>query len=493
MNRSFMKPTRSIQLLDSRLFFSVAALGVLFTFGSILGCKPDLPKNDTGPQVKVVPPDPMTVLVIGQPEIGPKLTRYWSAAREGGQITVVDRTLDEWIEGGFSVEENIDLVVYPPLFVGELAERNVIAKLQRSQWQSDGVNKDSYLTHFRRQLAHYQAQPYGLPLGGPHFAMFYHLPSFGGDRATLPETWEAFERKLSNATTIDPSVGPTAKLDMPMKEGWAAWSYLARVAPGVRIRGTYSTLFNRTNMKPLIETTPFVESLEQLKRVTSTRSLELDPAAVFRLASEQKSVAAVCFPSRGFSTKKPDDQRASREQLAITSLPGTDTVFDQRTQTWKERFSSEQTRVDVLGFSGLMVSVTEQTRYPKTAIELMEWMSDKQSATKLVFGYETSGPFRASHLGDIGRWAGDDLSLEVGDEYSEVVEEIHDRSMLMMFPRIQGAHRYLESLDRGVRKFLQNDVEAKSVLAEVAQEWEKITDEIGREKQIQSVEQEAGL
>ena len=125
----------------------------------------------------VAKPDPLKLLVIGDTEIGPRLVRQWKAHQEG-EMSVENQNQAEWIKAGFPISEGTDLVIYPTLMLGELAEAKKISKLEYAVWNSDEVDKDSWLNHYRRTLTRYGNEHYAVPLGNPHFAMLYNWAKF---------------------------------------------------------------------------------------------------------------------------------------------------------------------------------------------------------------------------------------------------------------------------------------------------------------------------
>ena len=141
----------------------------------LTGC----PKADDGQSsnkpttLTVAPPDALKLLVIGDTEIGPKLVRQWKAHQDG-ELTIENQTQAEWVETGFPVSEGTDLVIYPTLMLGELADAKKISKLEYAVWNSDEIDKDSWLNHYRRTLTRFGNEPYAVPLGNPHFAMMYN-------------------------------------------------------------------------------------------------------------------------------------------------------------------------------------------------------------------------------------------------------------------------------------------------------------------------------
>ena len=483
------RPAKSVQL-GRRKPIICASLLIGLT-----GC----PQTEDGPQeqreLTIAPPDPLKLLVIGDTEIGPRLVRQWKDHQEG-ELTVENQTQAEWIKAGFPISDGTDLVIYPTLMLGELAEAKKIAKLEYSVWNSDEIDKNSWLNHYRRTLTCYGNEHYAVPLGNPHFAMLYNWSKFSslGQQASdgetsksdtpspadfaLPETWEELEDALRK---LD------AKLDLPLAENWAGHAFVSRIASNVRSRGNFSYLFDRSTMEPLIEQEPFLEALEQLKRMASKRSLKLNPSDVFQLAANGEAVAAMSWP-----TSKAEFKMAERDSLAVGKVPGSNKIYDFRRSTWKERLSDKEICVDGLGFGGLVASRVAGSRHEDTATSFIKWVSGKRIVLKTSAQSPLTGPVRASHLGDLSGWAGEEVPLEVLEEYAAQVRSLHDRKLVVVFPRIPGSDRYYSAFDRGVRAAISGEEDPEKAMSQVANEWNKITDELGRRKQVNAMQRESG-
>jgi multiple sugar transport system substrate-binding protein len=468
-----------------RLLLAVLPLAVLLT----AGCPSTTETPQAVDDFETAAPDPLTALIIGEPEMGQRIARQWRA-RMDGQLDIIDQAETDWIANDFAIPADVDIIVYPTMFIGQLAEDKKILSIQHSIWNSEDIDKDSMLNHYRRTVVRYGNEPYAVPLGNPHIAMFYRLDKFKAKDVALPKTWAQLEKSLND---ID------GKLALPLAEGWAGHAFLCRIAPNVRTRGSFSFLFDRSTMKPLVGSPAFIEALEQLKRISDECSLEHNPQQVFETALQGKSVAAMSWPSAAFQAAddSADDSESNPDadsvQLAIEAVPGSTRYYDARRSAWKDRLQSEEVRVDTFGFSGRLASIVAGGKREGSAIEFIKWVSGKKIGILTSSESEFAGPVRAAHLGDISQWTGDRLTLESSDEYTAVVQSIHEQNIIVVFPRIPGSHRYYDVLDAGVRKAIGGDASAKEAMAEVAAEWEKITEEIGRKKQIDSMRRESGF
>ncbi len=477
----------SLSSIACRLKRLAICLSLAIFLLGLSGC----PKTDDGqtPETQatlsVAPPDALKLLVIGDPEIGPKLVRQWKAHQDG-DLTIENQQQAAWVESGFPISEGTDLIIYPTLMLGELAEAKKIAKLEYAVWNSDEIDKDSLLNHYRRMLTRYGNEAYSVPLGNPHFAMMYNGARFGlkteadGSAVAdskLPETWEELEQDLD---------ARGAKLELPLAAGWAGHSVICRVACNVRARGSFSFLFDRSTMEPLVEQKPFIDALDYLKRTTSERSLELSPRGVFELVANDEATVAMCWP-----TKEADFKMAERDALVVGQVPGSKMIYDFRRSTWKERLADEAICVDCLGFGGLVASRIAGSRHEDTATNFVKWVSGKRIILKTAAQSELTGPVRASHLGDLSGWAGESVPLEVLDEYADVVRAVHERKLVVVFPRIPGSERYYAAFDQGVRAALSGEKTPELAMGDVAKEWNQITESIGRRKQIIAMQRES--
>ncbi|MCP4779110.1 MAG: hypothetical protein GY880_33255 [Planctomycetaceae bacterium] len=91
------------------------------------------------------------------------------------------------------------------------------------------------------------------------------------------------------------------------------------------------------------------------------------------------------------------------------------------------------------------------------------------------------------------RWTGNWVSEDAAFEYADVIEQNHERGVVLMFPRIPQASRYLEVLDLAVRRVVAGEEEAQAALDRVAERWDEITDEIGRDSQRKRLRQVTGI
>lgn len=467
------------------LFVIVAALLTL------VGCFDSSGEKEESVKFKKAAPDPLTILVIGEPQIGPKLQRQWKS-RMDGELTIVDMPESDWLANDFSIDAGVDLIIYPTTFIGELAESGKIARVDYPVWNSDEIDKGSYLDHYARSIIRHGNQPMAVPLGNPHWSMLLDRSKFSDlaakteDQPNLPNTWSELKDSLDKLQ---------GKVELPLAEGWAGHALICRAAPEVRTVGSFSVLFDRSTMKPQVASPPFVEALADLKNMATENSVNATPDVTFQAVYSGDAVAALGWPSKSkpLTAGEGSTSAEQRGSLAVTATPGGDRVYDFRRQEWKNQISGATQNVEVVGISGLLVSMVSDNQREYSAIEFLKWVSDSKIILSVAPDSPRTGPVRVSHLGNIGKWTGESVSLDLADEYAATVREIHKSNLVVLFPRIPGSHRYYTVLDAGVRSALTGKKSPQEALDSVAQQWEEITESIGRKKQIESMRRESGF
>eukprot|EP01047_Picozoa_sp_COSAG01_P002875 COSAG01_NODE_80_length_27941_cov_1123.754687_11_plen_511_part_00 len=491
---------------------SLAVLIISFcALAGLTGCNETVEPEREVAEPVAVKPDPLVMLIVGEAGVGDRIARQWRAL-EDGELEIIGMSVQDFIANDFNAPEGeaVDVMVYPPAMVAELVNRERIRKVPTELIQSSDFNKFGLLKHFRVSIIRHEGETWAVPLGGPNFSLLVNSKVLG--EKSVPGNWSKVGRTLLQISSFDEQ-NPAgfqfpAKVDMPLAERWAAWTFLARAAPSVCNRGKLSTVFDRENIQPLINLPPFVEALEQLKSIASQRSRDLDPAGVFRLMQKGESAIALSWPSVAFDPSlneqidgegsgdlgtEPLGSEQTVTEFSIYPLPGALRWYDQKSERWIIRGKSDEKRVGLIGFSGLVASVAKDSLNEQTAWGFLKWLPDQAISKVTMSESAVSGPFRASHLGEMVRWTGNWVSEDAAFEYADVIEENHARGVVLMFPRIPQASRYLEVLDLAVRRVVAGEEEAQAALDRVAEEWDEITDEIGRDSQRKRLRKVTGI
>ena len=389
--------------------------------------------------------------------------------------------------------------------IGELAAQKQIAEIPKSVWSdTELLNNKEMLRHAKRTNVRLGRSTWAVPLGSPQLVMFYRQDVLDALGSKVPTTWEEFDRlieKLKATQTLSDDSGndlPTTAA-FPLKDDWAVTTYLARVAASVRSRGKLSILFDRNTMEPLIETTPFVEALNQLKAYNEGESPDRwqSPGDVYREMVEGRLAVAITWPSAHFTRNEDGsgfDESKVIDAIKIARLPGSIRYFDGSDKGWTERDRADSHHVDLVGFEGFVASFNQKSGHSLTAHEFLKWLPSKSISLTTMTESKHSGPFRASHLGNPFRWTGGAISPDTAQQYSDVIRQVNsDQSVVFLFPHITGHALYLDALNNAVQQCLSGETDASGALKQAAAKWREITEQLDVGQQRANLRKAQGI
>ena len=421
------------------------------------------------------PPKPLSVIFVATPGVGTEVARQWAASRNG-VLNVREVDLEELFADDYANLEKQDVIVYPPMLLGQLVADERILDLPDEVWDATILNNRGLLRNSRTTLIRFDKKRMAIPLGAPSLCLFCRTDVLQAIGVDVPETWEdliQLKQTLADAEDLKDADGNALPTDIliPTDESFAGNMLLAMAAASIRHRGKLDTVFDRDTMKPLITAEPFVDALVKCQAI----------AGEFESRSVQQCVSQFCRGDAAVAVGWPAESFVQEVQLSdeaidkcvITRLPGNTQWFDFSTQQWNR--NEQVAKVELVGFDGMQASLLTTNSHPTTAFDFLAWLGSKQTAVNALSKSPHSAPTRASHLGNSLPWTGDMLSVENADAYAEQLEVVNNQQVSLMFPRLRETPAYITSLSKQVVLFLQGRQDANKALATVASEWESIT------------------
>jgi len=440
----------------------------------------------------------LDLLAIGVPEFGDEIVRQWSA-KQDGELSIVHMPMVEFEalrreEGKLSFGSDYDLIVFPASVNADLYSAELIREIPKEVVDEQVFNRTGILRHFRRAFVRHDSEVRSICLGGLPPVLLYRkdvLEKLGVER---PTTWDELASALGK---IEKSKGDFEGLEsgflIPTKEGDATKIFLARAASEIRSLGKLTTCFDRKTMKPLLDQPPFERALKDLKSLAreSVAAGELSSEDVFLRFAEGKCAFAFARPI--VADPLSDEQIERSVTWGVMGLPGSREVFDLKEGQWTRRREGEKFAVNSMEFEVINIGVSTRTAKAKDSFEFAVWLAEKQISSKVL--PELTGPLRASHLGRIDRWLNlEDVDRDFQDGLSDWNTAMHEEKVVFMFPQLLRRSEYLGVLDESVAEFLAGEGDdVGSVLSEVLDKWESLTDEIGREAQVKELSRTSGL
>lgn len=421
----------------------------------------------------------LKVLVVDDETIGPVIARQWTA-RSTANLEIVNRSIADLESDDFLVDKEIDVVIYPPRLMGDFVTAKRFEEISDAVWDDKKqLNKKELLRHSRTTNIRWANRTWAVPLGSPQFVMLYRTDVLEQLGESPPETWLDFERiakKLASANDLNDSNGqplPT-RIGLPLADYWRAQMLLLRSAAYLRARGRVSTVFNRNSGKPMIDNPGYVKALEGLLTIAGTNYDQLskqDPKQTFQAMLDGQTAIAITWPSATFQS---DSESEFTDRISIANIPGSKSIFNPSKGTWSERDSETTQDVPLIGFAGLVASISANSNNIISAQELLKWLPSKPISNSVLAKSVHSGPFRASHLGNPVKWTGGLVTPEAGEEYASVIRAANENTVVIVFPRIPGQSKFIAALDEAVDNAMEGRESASDALKKAAGEFEQI-------------------
>jgi hypothetical protein len=188
-----------------------------------------------------------------------------------------------------------------------------------------------------------------------------------------------------------------------------------------------------------------------------------------------KAAAAIARLPRTNNNNFPQIKAQSISQLGLAELPGAAEAYSSSTATWETRPQGEDTRVAILGDDGLLGGVTKASPQPKSAQQLLIWLSSSSISSRVFPGAASAGPFRRSHAADVVRWLpADEMWNSLGPAFAEVAWKTESHSTTIYPPRCGIATELMNLLDRAVLNALKKESSPTAALDSCAKEWAEL-------------------
>jgi multiple sugar transport system substrate-binding protein len=350
---------------------------------------------------------------------------------------------------------NIDVFLTFVNWNADLAESGLILD-QTAWWQSYDPEVDhgpnAYLKPLDSFTSLYKGRRFSMGADNDAFSMFYRKDLEPGD---VPQTWEEFDRWVVEHNRPDQRL---RGLHMYAERFFAYTGWAARfISKG----GAY---FN-DNMDPLIVSDEGVAALEEQKRLVDQvmwpDAVSGDWTVAYSRFPEGSVFCAWAWPSLGQWAENPKTSKVAGKVSAMP-LPGT-------------MHDGELVRAvpHVVGWS---FSISRYGKAPEAAYAFIQWFCGPKVGLEAINRTGTLDPYRTPW------YQTEQMKKRYGEDLLRVLLQMTPQT----FPDIslRGANQYLDNLNLNLQQGFSGRKSPEQALKDTADEWQKITDRIGRGLQI---------
>ncbi len=390
----------------------------------------------------------------------------------------------------FAPQWMVDYIV--PGYLEDLTDR--VANDPDIQW-------DDIAPFFRDFSATYAGRIYTIPLDGDFHIGYYRTDLLEQEGLEPPKTWDDY---LKIAATFhgkdlngdgDPDYGSC----ISKKRGAQAYWFIYTIASAfIQSQGTsQGVFFNTKDMTPLTNNEAFARALEIYSETTNygpPDELNLDVGDTRGLFTSGRCALSLDWGDIGTLAIDPETSVVADKTGAMI-LPGSTEVLDW--ETGKLVPCDDTTcpyAVDGVnhapfaaygGWSG-GINAAADPKVKDAAYAFFSYMSQPaQANVDVTIGKTGFNPYRISQFLNRELWVKAGMSPEFASNYLGAIEDSLNSPNMVLDLRIPQNQRYQQVvLDTALSQFLAGELTKEETMQKIYDGWEEITEELGREEQL---------
>jgi multiple sugar transport system substrate-binding protein len=399
---------------------------------------------------------------------------------------------DAWV---FAPQWMVDFIV--PGYVEDLTDR--IANDPALEWED-------VAPFFRDFSASYEGRIYTIPLDGDFHMGYYRTDLIDAP----PKTWDEYLAiaEQFHGQDLNGDGDPDYGSCISKKRGAQAYWFITDIAASmIQTQGTsQGTFFNTENMEPLIMNEAFARALEIYDATTAfgpPDELNLDVGDTRSLFTSGRCALSLDWGDIGTLAIDPETSIVM-DKTGAYILPGSTEVLDWETG---ELVPCDETTCPYAmdgvnhapfaaygGWSGGINAAAEDLA-KDAAYAFFSYMSQPaQSNVDVTIGKTGFNPYRTSQFLNRQAWVQAGMSPQAASDYLGAIEASLASPNMVLDLRIPQNQRYQGVvLDTAVSQYLAGEITLEECMQQIYVGWEEITDELGREDQLEAYRNTLGV
>lgn len=385
-----------------------------------------------------------------------------------------------------------DVLFYGSLWVGDL--NPYLEPLPKAYLDTPGM-KD--LTTNYRAVATWGDKMIQYPIDGDRHYMKYRKDVFEneahkkkfkektGRELTVPRTWEEYDEVATFFNGWDwagdgqPHFGSA---EVTKRDDLMFSAFISRAAAYAKhpdVKGGF--YFDLQTMEPLINSPGFVRALEMFIKAQKYfppggNNFGLGDE-IFSFGGGQ-ALLSYSWDDAFIQAQQTDSK--IRNKVAAAPLPGSHEVWNRKTGKW-DKFSEPNYAPYITW--GWTSGVSKASKNKDVAFDYLCFFSNEANTENdLQIGRFGVNPYRNAHF-QPSLWTGKlGWDKEVASSYIDTLSSM-DKSRNRVFDlRVPGVNQFMTSLSAGVAAAMAGQKTPKQALDDVAREWNRIVERVGKDK-----------
>ena len=409
---------------------------------------------------------------------------------------------------------DFDMLEMGAPFEGDTAGRGLLDPMP--DWVKSLIDMDDYVDYLKAPVGTWDGETYRVSVDGDTHAFNYRTDYYASEELAAawaeegdgspwapPKTWEMVNKHSKFlAGKTDPLTGLSAYgfLD-PLKITWGGFGFYFledRAAPYAKHPDDPAWLFDPETMKPRVNNPAFVRAIEEVMELIEAGAypndqLNADPNTTAFQQFLAGTGAMVNWWGDVGSNARTSDTSVVGDVVGFSTNPGANQVYNSQTGEWEDR-ANEAPNNAYIGW-GIYVTnrVQGDARKRKAAWSAAAHLGGRDLSLWTVAYPSGFQPYRNSHF-NFDEWVNAGYDRGFIEDYLSSNADSYNHPNAAVEPRIPGIFQYYSVAEDILSKAFAGEYpSAQAAADEIAAEWEKITDQIGRGDQIALYKASLGL
>jgi multiple sugar transport system substrate-binding protein len=447
----------------------------------------------------------VNILTFNGPQVAEPLQRRapdWEKLT-GGHVNVVavgfQTIYDKALLDASTGTNAFDAYVFDPQWMGDFTGPGYLLDLTDRVTNDPQLNWQDIGPFFRDFNATYNGKVYTIPLDGDFHMVYYRKDILEKDGVKPPATWDDYLTIAAkyNGQDLNGDGQPDYGSCIAKKKGAQSYWWIISVAGGLlQAKGTNDgAFFNTKDMTPLFgpneAMTKALETYAKTVQFGPPDELNMDVGGSRGLFTTGRCALTMDWGDIG--TLAPGTFAENKTGATIT--PGWKQVLDRTTgklvacdATTCPNAIDGVNYAPFASFGGWSGAVNAKS--PKAnqdaAYDFLSYMSSPAiSSVDVTLGKTGFNPYRTSHFTNIQPWLDAGLSQAAAENYLGAIKASLTNANMVLDLRIPLTKRYEQDvLDTALAQYLAKETDAAATEQQIADGWNGITDEAGKDKQL---------
>jgi multiple sugar transport system substrate-binding protein len=398
---------------------------------------------------------------------------------------------------------DFDIIEMGAPFEGDVCGKGLASEMP--DWVKTQIEMDDYVNYLKAPVGTWNGKTYRISIDGDCHNFNYRTDYFAdADLAAawkaeghegdwgVPKTWQKVQEvtKFLKGKKIG---GQDAYGYLDPIKGWGGFGFYflgSRATAYAKHPDDRAWLFDADTMKPRINNPAWVRAIQDVIDALPSEpadQLNADPGTTGFSQFLAGTGSMLSWWGDIGSSAKTHDSSVIGDTCGFDILPGSDDVYNAKTGAW-DKLASGPNHAPNMAYIGwgvyVMARVDADAVKQKAAWSAAAHIGGKDISLWCAAYPSGFQPYRNSHF-DVAEWVAAGYDEAYIKSYLDSEANSYNHPNAAIEPRIPGIFQYYSAAEDELSKIWAGGSTAQEGADKIAAAWDKITDGIGRDKQIE--------